>query len=211
MNPKMLNDDRTEGMLVILSAPSGCGKDTILSELNGRESCFKRSVSLTTRPMREGEKDGKDYYFVSRDYFLQKLESGQILEHTSYSGNFYGTPKTMVDEWLAEGETVILKIEVEGAGRIKALYPDSVSIFLVPPSMKVLEERLRRRMSENEDEIQSRLTIALNEMRNAVNYDYIVVNEDLDRAVGDVYSIINSEHHKTSRSKQVLNAAMSSW
>jgi guanylate kinase len=204
----MRDDEKKVGMLVILSAPSGCGKDTVLAELFNRAGWLKRSISLTTRQKREGEKDGEDYYFVSREYFQSKLESGQILEHTSYSGNYYGTPKTTVDEWLKQGETVILKIEVEGAVKIKELYPDAVSIFLVPPAMSELETRLRQRMSEGEEEIQSRLTIAVNEMKNAVNYDYIVVNEDLGRAVDDVYAIIISERHRTSRSMHILNEAM---
>ncbi len=205
----MIDDRKSEGMLVVLSAPSGCGKDTVLDGLGKKAGWIKRSISLTTRNKRDGEKDGEDYYFVSRDYFLSRLDSGQILEHTTYSGNFYGTPKSTVDEWLKNGETVILKIEVEGAGKIKELYHDSISIFLIPPSMKALEERLRCRMSESEEEIQSRLTIALNEMKNAVSYDFIVINDDVDKAIDDVYSIIVSEGHRTSRSTRILNEAMS--
>lgn len=205
----MIDDRKSEGMLVVLSAPSGCGKDTVLDGLGKKAGWIKRSISLTTRNKRDGEKDGEDYYFVSRDYFLSRLDSGQILEHTTYSGNFYGTPKSTVDDWLKNGETVILKIEVEGAGKIKELYHDSISIFLIPPSMKALEERLRCRMSESEEEIQSRLTIALNEMKNAVSYDFIVINDDVDKAIDDVYSIIVSEGHRTSRSTRILNEAMS--
>ncbi|NLO46485.1 MAG: guanylate kinase [Clostridiales bacterium] len=205
----MIDDRKSEGMLVVLSAPSGCGKDTVLDGLGKKAGWIKRSISLTTRNKRDGEKDGEDYYFVSRDYFLSRLDSGQILEHTTYSGNFYGTPKSTVDEWLKNGETVILKIEVEGAGKIKELYHDSISIFLIPPSMKALEERLRCRMSESEEEIQSRLTIALNEMKNAVSYDFIVINDDVDKAIDDVYSIIVSEGHRTSRSTRILNESMS--
>ena len=205
----MIDDRKSEGMLVVLSAPSGCGKDTVLDGLGKKAGWIKRSISLTTRNKRDGEKDGEDYYFVSRDYFLSRLDSGQILEHTTYSGNFYGTPKSTVDEWLKNGETVILKIEVEGAGKIKELYHASISIFLIPPSMKALEERLRCRMSESEEEIQSRLTIALNEMKNAVSYDFIVINDDVDKAIDDVYSIIVSEGHRTSRSTRILNESMS--
>ena len=205
----MIDDRKSEGMLVVLSAPSGCGKDTVLDGLGKKAGWIKRSISLTTRNKRDGEKDGEDYYFVSRDYFLSRLDSGQILEHTTYSGNFYGTPKSTVDEWLKNGETVILKIEVEGAGKIKELYQDSISIFLIPPSMKALEERLRCRMSESEEEIQSRLTIALNEMKNAVSYDFIVKIDDVDKAIDDVYSIIVAECHRTSRSTRILNESMS--
>ncbi len=205
----MQNNKETNGMLVVLSAPSGCGKDTVLAELMSKNTGVKRSISLTTRKMRDGEANGEDYYFVSEDYFLKKLGSGQILEFTNYSGNYYGTPKTTVDEWLEAGETVILKIEVEGAGKIRELYPDSVSIFLVPPSMKSLEKRLRNRQSESEEEIQSRLTIAQNEMKNALNYDYIVVNDELSLAVSDICSIICSEKHRTVRSKKIINEVIS--
>lgn len=195
----MLGEKR-EGLLVVLSAPSGCGKDTVLSKLSG----IRRSVSMTTRAMRDGETDGVDYYFVSEAYFLKQLEDGKILEYTSYNGKYYGTPKQAVDDWLKAGETVVLKIEVEGGGNIRRLYPDSVGIFLVPPSMQTLEHRLRKRCSETEEEIQSRLTIAQNEMKHAAEYDYIVVNDGIACAVEDIQAIIRSEKLKTSRSKNLI-------
>ncbi len=195
------------GLLVVLSAPSGCGKDTVLSELDNRLE-IRRSVSMTTRPIRAQETDGVDYYFVDEAYFLKMLDEDKILEYTSYSGNYYGTPRQAVDEWLRSGETVVLKIEVEGAGNIRRLYPDSVSIFLVPPSMHVLEDRLRKRSSESEEEIQSRMTIARNEMQHATQYDYIVVNDRLDDAVSDIRAIIRSERHKTSRCGNIISEVM---
>lgn len=192
--------EQKQGVLLVLSAPSGCGKDTVLARLSG----VRRSISMTTRAMREGEVDGVDYYFVTQDYFLKQLREGKILEYTSYNGNYYGTPKQAVDEWLKAGETVVLKIEVEGGGNIRKLYPDSVGIFLVPPSMQTLERRLRNRSSETEDEIHSRLTIAQNEIKHATEYDYIVVNDDIDCAVSDIQAIIRSEKLRTSRSKNMI-------
>lgn len=192
--------EHKQGVLLVLSAPSGCGKDTVLARLSG----VRRSISMTTRAMREGEVDGVDYYFVTQDYFLKQLREGKILEYTSYNGNYYGTPKQAVDEWLKAGETVVLKIEVEGGGNIRKLYPDSVGIFLVPPSMQTLERRLRNRSSETEDEIHSRLTIAQNEIKHATEYDYIVVNDDIDCAVSDIQAIIRSEKLRTSRSKNMI-------
>lgn len=192
--------EHKEGVLLVLSAPSGCGKDTVLARLSG----VRRSISMTTRAMREGEVDGVDYYFVTQDYFLKQLQEGKILEYTSYNGNYYGTPKQAVDEWLKAGETVVLKIEVEGGSNIRKLYPDSVGIFLVPPSMQTLERRLRKRSSETEDEIHSRLTIAQNEIKHATEYDYIVVNDDIDCAVSDIQAIIRSEKLRTSRSKNMI-------
>ncbi len=199
----MLGDTQKKGLLIVFSAPSGCGKDTVLARLE-KEADFRRSISMTTRQMRDGETDGVDYYFVTQDYFLKKLEQGQILEYTNYNGNYYGTPKSAIDDWLKKGETVILKIEVEGAENIKKLYPDSIGIFLIPPSIKILEQRLRNRSSETEDEVQSRMTIARNELKHAVNYDYIVVNDLLDDAIEDIKSIIRSEKHKTERSKNII-------
>lgn len=200
----MLGDKNRQGLLVVLSAPSGCGKDTVLAELDNRME-IKRSISMTTRTIRPEETDGVDYYFVSEEYFLKKLDEGQILEYTNYNGNFYGTPKAAVDEGLRKGETVVLKIEVEGGSNIRRMYPDSVSIFLVPPSMQTLEDRLRKRSSETEEEIQSRLTIALGEMKHAAEYDYIVVNDRLDDAVSDIRAIIRSEKHRTLRSKNIIS------
>ena len=200
----MLGEKNRQGLLVVLSAPSGCGKDTVLAELDNRME-IKRSISMTTRTIRPEETDGVDYYFVSEEYFLKKLDEGQILEYTNYNGNFYGTPKAAVDEGLRKGETVVLKIEVEGGSNIRRMYPDSVSIFLVPPSMQTLEDRLRKRSSETEEEIQSRLTIALGEMKHAAEYDYIVVNDRLDDAVSDIRAIIRSEKHRTLRSKNIIS------
>ena len=193
--------DVKQGLLVVLSAPSGCGKDTVLSELDNRLG----SVSMTTRAIRAQETDGVDYYFVDEPYFLKMLAEDKILEYTNYSGNYYGTPRHAVDEWLRAGETVVLKIEVEGAGNVRRLYPDSVSIFLVPPSMLVLEERLRKRSSESEEEIQSRMAIARSEMQHATQYDYIVVNDRLDDAVSDIRAIIRAERHKTSRCGNIIS------
>ena len=204
----MLGHKNEQGLLIVLSAPSGCGKDTVLTALD-KQFRIKRSISMTTRPLRAGEQDGKDYFFVSEPYFRRMLNENKILEYTSYSGHYYGTPRQAVDEWLRDGETVVLKIEVEGAENVRRLYPDSVSIFLVPPSMHVLEERLRKRSSESEEEIQSRMTIARNEMQHATQYDYIVVNDRLDDAVSDIRAIIRSERHKTFRCGNIISEVIS--
>ena len=196
-----------QGLLIVLSAPSGCGKDTVLTEL-AAQMPIKRSVSMTTRAARPGERDGVDYYFADEAYFLKMLKEDKILEYTNYNGHYYGTPRTAVDEWLKNSETVVLKIEVEGAGNVRRLYPDSVSIFLVPPSMQILEARLRRRSSESEEEIQSRMTIARSEMQHAPQYDYIVVNDRLEDAVEDVRAIIRAEKHKTSRCGNQLSEVL---
>jgi len=145
--------DNRQGMLIVLSGPSGSGKDTVLDELKDTTDDVQISISLTTRDKRPWEFDGVHYYFVTREYFEEKLQSCEILEFTQYNGNYYGTPKTTVDEWLAEGKTVILKIEVEGAANVREIYPDCISVFLMPPSLEVLRQRLRNRESETEADI----------------------------------------------------------
>lgn len=199
----MLHEESKTGLLVVLSAPSGCGKDTVLAAL-AQIVPIRRSISMTTRPIRPDETDGKDYYFVDEAYFRRQIDCGNMLEYTNYNGNFYGTPRTAVDEWLRQGETVVLKIEVEGGENIRRIYPDSVGIFLVPPSLRVLQDRLLSRSSDSLEEIQSRLTIAQSEMKQAERYDYIVVNDRLEDAVRDVQAILCAEKLKTSRNHTIL-------
>ncbi|MCR4615227.1 MAG: guanylate kinase [Clostridiales bacterium] len=193
-----------KGILLVLSGPSGSGKDTVLNEL-AKDDGIQLSVSMTTRAKRDWEIDGTHYYFVTPEYFKRKIEADEVLEYTVYSGNYYGTPKAAIDEWLNEGKTVVLKIEVEGAANIRRIYPDAVSVFLLPPSMKVLEERLFRRESEDTEEIKRRLKIAESEILQAEYYDYVVVNDVLDYAVSDLRTIISAENKKTSRNKDLIN------
>lgn len=180
------------GVLVLFSGPSGVGKDTVLEVVLNKDKSLQRSISLTTRNIRENEVDGKDYYFVTVDNFNKMLENGEVLEYAQYGKNFYGTPKAPVDKWLSEGKIVILKIEVQGAQQIKNMYPDAVGIFVLPPSMDELEKRLRSRGTEDEEDIQKRLEIARNEMEKRVYYDYNVINDDLDTASDDVLKILRT-------------------
>lgn len=181
-----------EGMLVLFSGPSGVGKDTVLDIILDKDERLQRSVSLTTREKRSGEVDGKDYYFITKDEFHTMIQNGQVLEYAQYGENIYGTPKAPVDKWLKEGKTVILKIEVKGAQKIREIYPDAVSIFLMPPSMKVLEERIRIRGTEDEADIERRLEIAKNEVMRSADYDFVVVNDNLEAASNNVLGIIKA-------------------
>ena len=193
------------GILITFSGPSGSGKDTVLRQLIANRDDVKVSVSMTTRKKRNGEIDGKDYYFVDKEYFKKKISENKMLEYAEYADNFYGTPKDPVDEMLKEGKAVILEIEVQGAEKIRNIYPDVISIFLMPPSVRVLEERLRGRNSEDEETINHRLVIAREEIRRASEYDYIVVNDTIENAVAQLDTIIKAERQKTSRNKKIIS------
>lgn len=195
----------SEGMLVLFSGPSGVGKDTVLDIILSKDECLQRSVSLTTREKRSGETDGEDYYFITKDEFSQMIKDGQVLEYAQYGENIYGTPKAPVDMWLKEGKTVILKIEVKGAQKIRELYPEALSIFLLPPSMGVLEDRIRRRATESEDDINRRLEIAKNEILRSADYDFVVVNDNLDEASNNVLSIIKALNFTYKRMKSKIS------
>lgn len=201
-----------EGLLLVVSAPSGCGKDTIIAKvLEKLENEAFLSVSMTTRDMRPGEEEGVNYYYVSVDEFKNNIENGNMLEYAMYGSNYYGTPVKPVKKLLSEGKIVILIIEVEGGGNVRKIFPDAVKIFIVPPSMEVLESRLRGRNTDSEEEIIKRLDIARNEIERAVEYDYVVENDILDDAVSDVLTIIKAERLKTynmkNKLREVLNNA----
>ena len=194
-----------EGVLVLFSGPSGVGKDTVLEVVLNKDRELQKSISLTTRNIRENEIDGKDYYFISLSQFHDMIDKGEVLEYAQYGANMYGTPKAPVDKWLSEGKTVILKIEVQGAQSIKEMYPDSVGIFILPPSMEVLENRLRSRGTEDEADILKRLEIARNEIRKSVDYDYFVVNEDVEKAADDVLTIIRAIDFSKNKMKNFIS------
>ncbi len=182
--------ENNEGMLLLFSGPSGVGKDTVLELIFEKNKNLQRSISLTTREQRQNEIDGVDYHFVSKDTFMKLVDEKKVLEFAEYGQNYYGTPKGPVDKWLSEGKVVILKIEVQGAQKIRQIYPDAISIFLMPPSMEELESRIRNRGTEDEKGIRERLNIAHQEIKRCVDYDYIVVNEDSNKACDDVLDII---------------------
>ena len=191
-----------KGLPIVISAPSGCGKDTILEQLYKKNSNLTQSVSATTRAMREGEIDGVSYHFTTTDAFEKMIANGEVLEYTQYCGNYYGTPKKAVTDMLEQGRDVILKIEVEGAMNIKKIFPECVLIFILP--MSELERRLRKRGTETEETIAARIAQARNELQFADKFDYLVVNGELEKAVDDVNTVILAEKMNTKRSLSLL-------
>ena len=189
------------GLLVVLSGPSGVGKGTIRKALfEMPEQEFVYSVSMTTRPPREGEIDGVDYYFVSREEFERQIAAGNMLEYAEFVGNYYGTPKDKVEEQLNAGKEVILEIEVNGALQVREKCKDAVFVFIVPPTRQALYDRLINRGTESEEVILARIAKANKEFRLAHQYDYIVVNDEVYNAADRIMAIIRSEHAKTFRS-----------
>ena len=183
----------TKGKLFVISGPSGAGKGTICKEVLDGERNIKMSVSMTTRAPRDGEIDKVQYHFVDHEKFLTLIEDDGFLEHANVYGNFYGTPKKQVMEWLEQGIDVILEIDVQGALQVKKTYPEGVFIFILPPSIEELKKRIMGRGSETEETMARRLGAALREISCIDQYDYRVINEDLDTAIGCVRSIITAE------------------
>ena len=197
------------GLLIVVSAPSGCGKDTIVNKVLenlGDEAIV--SVSMTTRQMRPGEKEGVNYYYVSQQEFQNHIDNGDMLEYACYGNNFYGTPIAPVKEQLAQGKIVFLIIEVEGGKNVKSIFPDAKKIFIIPPSMEELESRLRFRGTDSEESIKKRLFIAKTELQRAHEYDFIVENNVLEDAVNDIMSIIRASRLEISNMKNKLREVM---
>lgn len=190
---------KRSGMLIVLSAPSGGGKSTILRKLMDEDESLHYAISATTRPQREGEMDGEDYFFLSIEDFQARIDENAFYEYAQVHGNYYGTLKTEVDSKLGMGQDVILDIDVQGSKSIKSDRPDAVTVFVLPPSIATLEKRLRQRGLDNEEAMQVRLNNARTEMRESPNYDYVIVNRRLDVTIQRIRTIIEAERHRAFR------------
>ncbi|GAB7232848.1 guanylate kinase [Facklamia hominis] len=191
---------KQRGLLVILSGPSGVGKGTIRAAVFKQEDCeYVYSVSATTRSARPGEIDGKDYFFVKREEFESLIANQALLEYAEYVGNYYGTPLDNIEKNLAEGYDVFLEIEVQGASKVRQRMPEGIFIFLAPPSLNELETRLVDRGTDSKEKIAQRMKQAKREIEMMAEYDYVVVNDQVDNAVRKINAIIECEHLRVSR------------
>ncbi|MBQ3842303.1 MAG: guanylate kinase [Ruminiclostridium sp.] len=193
-----------KGILIVVSAPAGCGKDTILEQALKKNDNLFYSVSATSRAMRPGETDGVSYHFKTREQFEEMIRNGELLEYTEYVGNYYGTPKKAVTDMLEAGKDVILKIEIEGAANVRRMFPDCTMVFILPPSFAELDRRLHKRGTETDDVIKQRLETARKELKFAENYDYLVTNAALEDAVDDFLAVVRAEKCRRERRPGVV-------
>lgn len=192
-----MKDER--GILFILSGPSGVGKGTVRKNLFEKDHDLLYSISVTTRQPRAGEVDGVDYFFKSKEEVEQMIENNELIEYAEYVGNYYGTPRNYVNQSLQKGKDVFLEIEVQGAMQVKENFPEGVFIFLIPPSLEELKNRIVNRGTETEELVKNRLLEAKKEIDMMEAYDYVIVNDDVDEAVKKIQSIVVSEHCKRER------------
>lgn len=191
------------GNLVVISGPSGAGKGTIIKKLKDINDNFWLSISMTSRNIRSNDIPNETYFFVSREEFLDRISKDVFLEYAEYNGNYYGTPKDKILDKLNEGKDVILEIEIQGALKIKELIPDAIFIFILPPSMDELRNRLVNRGTDSKDKILSRFKTAYQEINEVTKYNYVVINDDLDKAVNKVNAILLSERCRVDRIEEV--------
>ena len=197
---------KSKGILIVLSGFSGSGKGTIMKELMKKYSDqYALSISATTRSPRPGETDGVEYFFRTKEQFEKMIADDELIEYAKYVDNYYGTPKAYVEEQLAAGKDVILEIEIQGALKVKEKFPDTLLMFVTPPNARELKSRLVGRGTETMEVIESRMNRACEEAEGMSAYDYLVVNDELDDCVEEMHSIIQGEHHRSSRNVNFMN------
>ena len=196
---------KEKGILIVVSGFSGSGKGTLMKELLTRyPDTYALSISATTRSPREGEVDGREYFFVSKDEFEKMIAKGELIEYARYVENYYGTPRDYVEKKLEEGRDVILEIEIQGALNVKKMFPDTLLLFVTPPSAEELKKRLVGRGTETMDVIESRMNRACEEAEGMENYDYLIINDSLDKCVEEMHDIIRGEHRRSSRNREFM-------
>ena len=196
---------KKKGILIVVSGFSGAGKGTLMKELLKNYDNYALSISATTRNPREGEVDGREYFFKTTEEFEKMIAQGELIEYANYVGNYYGTPKAYVEEQLASGKDVILEIEIQGALKVKEQFPETLLLFVTPPNATILKERLVGRGTETIDVVEQRMKRASEEAEGIPSYDYILVNDDLQTCVKQMHHIIQSEHYRTSRNADFIS------
>lgn len=197
-----------KGGVFIISGPSGSGKDTLLGELFKKRPEIEFSISSVTRDMREGEKEGEKYNFISRERFENMISNDELLEYNIYVGNYYGTPKAPVVAATQNGKDIFIEVDVNGAASIRKKLPEAVSIFIMPPSFEELKRRLCGRGTESAEVIEKRMAEAIGEIKRATEYDYIVVNDNLATAVDDIITVIESSKYMLHRQEHIINEVL---
>ena len=195
---------KEKGILIVVSGFSGSGKGTIMRELLKKYDNYALSVSATTRAPRPGEEEGREYFFKSTEEFEKMIAKDELIEYARYVDNYYGTPRVYVEEQLEAGKDVVLEIEIQGALKVKEKFPDTLLLFVTPPSAKELRRRLVGRGTETMEAIESRLARAVEESEYMDQYDYLVINDDLDTCVCEMHAIIQSEHRRSFRNKEFI-------
>lgn len=198
----------SKGGVFVVSGPSGSGKDTVLKGLFAENPDILFSISSITRAMRPGEKEGEKYNFISRENFEEMIKNDMLLEHNLFVGNYYGTPRVPVEKAVSEGKDIIIEVDVNGAAQIRKKLPEAVTVFIMPPSFAELKRRLVGRGTESEVLIEKRLQSALDEIRRAEEYDYIIVNDDAATASQSLMSVIKTCRLKTERQKNIINEVL---
>lgn len=195
---------KNKGILIVVSGFSGAGKGTLMKKLVEEYEGYSLSISATTRKPRPGEENGREYFFLTREEFEQKIADNALIEHAQYCDNYYGTPRDYVEEQMALGRDVILEIEIQGALAVKKQYPDAVLLFVAPPSAEELRRRLLGRGTETEKVVDKRLRRAKEEAQGIEAYDYLLINDDLETCVKELHAIIDAAHHAPVRNEEFI-------